>query len=334
MQLPPIPLPSLQRNILILILTWGTETSAGPLNWAFEHRSKKRSFTAINASYCITQSCAFKKLSRNLSCVSIWMFFNLVSRRFKGTLWMSEEHPLSLVEQVTPIIDLMARTSSHFARLRDFVTLKFPPGFPVKIGTWQVLYRHYTFKKHISEVSFYIQSAVLSSLAEIPLFHVLNARITFGNVNKCSTEEEANTTPAATPTSSGEDEEAAGGNAASFHHQTWLCIKIVARLWFLTCFSFGFSSVQRCLLFKCVLQCLRCLSVTNVEEAAGTHPCPTTTRSFCSTPSIRVSWSLAESRARSEEPSACHAQICHFPCAHLDFAFHCILQTLLMFVSL
>lgn len=99
------------------------------------------------------------------------------TQKFKGTLWMSEEHPLSLVEQVTPIIDLMARTSSHFARLRDFVTLKFPPGFPVKI--------------------------------EIPLFHVLNARITFGNVNKCSTEEEANTTPAATPTSSGEEEEAA-----------------------------------------------------------------------------------------------------------------------------
>ncbi|XP_043966847.1 ankyrin repeat domain-containing protein 13A isoform X1 [Gambusia affinis] len=95
------------------------------------------------------------------------------TQKFKGTLWMSEEHPLSLVEQVTPIIDLMARTSSHFARLRDFVTLKFPPGFPVKI--------------------------------EIPLFHVLNARITFGNVNKCRTEEEA----AATPTSSEENEEVA-----------------------------------------------------------------------------------------------------------------------------
>ncbi|XP_029295456.1 ankyrin repeat domain-containing protein 13A [Cottoperca gobio] len=99
------------------------------------------------------------------------------TQKFKGTLWMSEEHPLSLVEQVTPIIDLMARTSSHFARLRDFVTLNFPPGFPVKI--------------------------------EIPLFHVLNARITFGNVNKCSTEEEAIPTPVATPTSSGEEEEAA-----------------------------------------------------------------------------------------------------------------------------
>uniref|UniRef100_A0A3P9CH74 Ankyrin repeat domain 13A n=1 Tax=Maylandia zebra TaxID=106582 RepID=A0A3P9CH74_9CICH len=96
------------------------------------------------------------------------------TQKFKGTLWMSEDHPLSLVEQVTPIIDLMARTSSHFARLRDFVTLKFPPGFPVKI--------------------------------EIPLFHVLNAKITFGSVNKCSTEEEANTSAAATPTSTGDDE--------------------------------------------------------------------------------------------------------------------------------
>lgn len=99
------------------------------------------------------------------------------TQRFKGTLWMSEEHPLSLVEQVTPIIDLMARTSSHFARLRDFVTLNFPPGFPIKI--------------------------------EIPLFHVLNARITFGNVNKCSTEEDSIPSPAVTPSSSGE-------NAAAF----------------------------------------------------------------------------------------------------------------------
>uniref|UniRef100_A0A8K9XFU4 Ankyrin repeat domain 13A n=1 Tax=Oncorhynchus mykiss TaxID=8022 RepID=A0A8K9XFU4_ONCMY len=104
------------------------------------------------------------------------------TQKFKGTLWMSEEHPLSLVEQVTPIIDLMARTSSHFARLRDFVTLKFPPGFPVKI--------------------------------EIPLFHVLNARISFGGVNKCSTCEPLDTPPsAATPTPSEED----GGEAAGRH---------------------------------------------------------------------------------------------------------------------
>ncbi|XP_063000195.1 ankyrin repeat domain-containing protein 13A isoform X2 [Elgaria multicarinata webbii] len=81
------------------------------------------------------------------------------TQKFKANLWMSEEFPLSLVEQVTPIVDLMARTSAHFARLKDFITLDFPPGFPVKI--------------------------------EIPLFHILNARITFGNVNSCSTVEEA-----------------------------------------------------------------------------------------------------------------------------------------------
>uniref|UniRef100_A0A3P8W4N3 Ankyrin repeat domain 13A n=1 Tax=Cynoglossus semilaevis TaxID=244447 RepID=A0A3P8W4N3_CYNSE len=65
------------------------------------------------------------------------------TQKFKGTLWMSEEQPLSLVEQVTPIIDLMARTSSHFARLRDFVTLKFPPGFPVKIGLQLTVFDFY-----------------------------------------------------------------------------------------------------------------------------------------------------------------------------------------------
>uniref|UniRef100_A0A8C1E0C1 Ankyrin repeat domain 13A n=1 Tax=Cyprinus carpio carpio TaxID=630221 RepID=A0A8C1E0C1_CYPCA len=103
------------------------------------------------------------------------------TQKFKGTLWMSEEHPLSLVEQVTPIIDLMARTSTHFARLRDFINLRFPPGFPVKI--------------------------------EIPLFHVLNARITFGNVNSCSTDEPLDSNQSAstpTPTEEKSDNQASG----------------------------------------------------------------------------------------------------------------------------
>uniref|UniRef100_A0AAQ5XUM6 Ankyrin repeat domain-containing protein n=1 Tax=Amphiprion ocellaris TaxID=80972 RepID=A0AAQ5XUM6_AMPOC len=74
-------------------------------------------------------------------------------QRFKATLWLSETHPLSLAEQVTPIIDLMAISNAHFAKLRDFITLRLPPGFPVKI--------------------------------EIPLFHVLNARVTFSNLCGC-----------------------------------------------------------------------------------------------------------------------------------------------------
>jgi len=75
---------------------------------------------------------------------------NTKIQKFKATLWLCEDYPLSLQEQIMPIVDLMAISSSHFAKLKDFIQMQLPAGFPVKI--------------------------------EIPLFHVLNARITFGNI--------------------------------------------------------------------------------------------------------------------------------------------------------
>ncbi|KAK7080698.1 Ankyrin repeat domain-containing protein 13D [Halocaridina rubra] len=71
-------------------------------------------------------------------------------QNFKAHLWLAEEYPLKLQEQVMPIVDLMAISSSHFAKLKHFIQMQLPNGFPVKI--------------------------------EIPLFHVLTARITFGNI--------------------------------------------------------------------------------------------------------------------------------------------------------
>ncbi|XP_068214206.1 ankyrin repeat domain-containing protein 13D [Palaemon carinicauda] len=71
-------------------------------------------------------------------------------QNFKAHLWLAEEYPLKLQEQVMPIVDLMAISSSHFAKLKHFIQMQLPSGFPVKI--------------------------------EIPLFHVLTARITFGNI--------------------------------------------------------------------------------------------------------------------------------------------------------
>ncbi|GAV01226.1 hypothetical protein RvY_11968 [Ramazzottius varieornatus] len=71
-------------------------------------------------------------------------------RTFKANLWLCDDYPLSLKGQVMPIIDMMASTNAHFKKLQDFITLQLPSGFPVKI--------------------------------EIPLFHVLTARITFENI--------------------------------------------------------------------------------------------------------------------------------------------------------
>ncbi|KAG8002182.1 Ankyrin repeat domain-containing protein 13B, partial [Nibea albiflora] len=59
------------------------------------------------------------------------------TQRFKAKLWLCESHPLSLTEQVVPIIDLMAISNALFAKLRDFITLRLPPGFPVKIDEWK-----------------------------------------------------------------------------------------------------------------------------------------------------------------------------------------------------
>ncbi|KAG9509680.1 Ankyrin repeat domain-containing protein 13B [Fragariocoptes setiger] len=69
---------------------------------------------------------------------------------FKANLCVCEDFPLSLREQIQPIIDLMAINSPHFAKLRDFISLQLPQGFPVKI--------------------------------EIPLFHLVTAVVTFGNI--------------------------------------------------------------------------------------------------------------------------------------------------------
>ncbi|ESN95693.1 hypothetical protein HELRODRAFT_193502, partial [Helobdella robusta] len=71
-------------------------------------------------------------------------------QKFKSRFWLCDSYPLSLPDQVVPIIDLMAANNTHFRKLKDFIALQLPAGFPVKI--------------------------------EIPVFHVLNARITFSNI--------------------------------------------------------------------------------------------------------------------------------------------------------
>ncbi|GAB0090028.1 ankyrin repeat domain-containing protein 13D [Sergentomyia squamirostris] len=71
-------------------------------------------------------------------------------QKFKANLWLSEDFPMNLQEQVIPILEIMSTImSSHVSKLKDFITMQLPAGFPVKI--------------------------------EIPLFHIMNACVTFGN---------------------------------------------------------------------------------------------------------------------------------------------------------
>lgn len=52
----------------------------------------------------------------------------------QANLWLCKDYPLSLQEQIMPIVDLMATSSSNFAKLKDFIEMQLPAGFPVKIG--------------------------------------------------------------------------------------------------------------------------------------------------------------------------------------------------------
>ncbi|XP_048413052.1 ankyrin repeat domain-containing protein 13B isoform X4 [Stegostoma tigrinum] len=123
------------------------EQHVGPHNGAFITQT----FSNTNPTSITAEE--YFNLSFDLGSRDIGRSMELTTKtqKFKAKLWLCEDHPLSLSEQVAPIIDLMAISNALFAKLRDFITLRLPPGFPVKI--------------------------------EIPIFHILNARITFGNLN-------------------------------------------------------------------------------------------------------------------------------------------------------
>uniref|UniRef100_A0AAR2IRC2 Ankyrin repeat domain-containing protein n=1 Tax=Pygocentrus nattereri TaxID=42514 RepID=A0AAR2IRC2_PYGNA len=118
------------------------------------------------------------------------------TQRFKAKLWLCESHPLSLADQVAPIIDLMAISNALFAKLRDFITLRLPPGFPVKI--------------------------------EIPIYHILNARITFENLNGCEEgvvgrmegEDGQKDSPRAETPSPGSDSSSVSSSSSTSEHQS------------------------------------------------------------------------------------------------------------------
>lgn len=69
-------------------------------------------------------------------------------KRLSASLWMSHDFPLS-IQQLLPLFEILSPSNEHFDKLREFISLKLPPGFPVQV--------------------------------ELPVLMFLSARITFRN---------------------------------------------------------------------------------------------------------------------------------------------------------
>ncbi|VDO97043.1 unnamed protein product, partial [Schistosoma curassoni] len=55
-------------------------------------------------------------------------------KTFKARLWICRDYPLSLKDQIIPIIDLMSEYNPYFHKLKEFLTKQLPNGFPLKVG--------------------------------------------------------------------------------------------------------------------------------------------------------------------------------------------------------
>lgn len=54
-------------------------------------------------------------------------------KTYKATVWMCQEFPFSL-QDLLPLLDIMSPSNGHFAKLKEFVEMKLPLGFPIKVG--------------------------------------------------------------------------------------------------------------------------------------------------------------------------------------------------------
>nr|VZI44645.1 unnamed protein product [Spirometra erinaceieuropaei] len=54
-------------------------------------------------------------------------------KTYKAHLYLCEEYPVSLKDQVLPIVELMAEYNPYFFKLQEFLTKQLPSGFPMKI---------------------------------------------------------------------------------------------------------------------------------------------------------------------------------------------------------
>ncbi|XP_059049011.1 ankyrin repeat domain-containing protein 13C [Achroia grisella] len=95
------------------------------------------------------------------------------SRNFRATIAMSDDFPLS-VEMLLNVLEVIA-PFKHFAKLRQFVAMKLPKGFPVKIDipilptvTAKITFQKFDFRDDIPEELFIIPEDFIEDPLRFP----------------------------------------------------------------------------------------------------------------------------------------------------------------------
>lgn len=95
------------------------------------------------------------------------------SKSFKATIAMSGDFPLS-VEMLLNVLEVIA-PFKHFSKLRDFITFKLPPGFPVKIElpilptvTAKITFQEFEFRNDVPNSMFGIPDDYIEDPTRFP----------------------------------------------------------------------------------------------------------------------------------------------------------------------
>jgi len=90
-------------------------------------------------------------------------------KQFKATVAMSEDFPLT-VDILLNVLEVIA-PFKHFAKLRDFVSLKLPKGFPIKVDIPIIA----TVSAKVTFQDFEFRNNIPAELFEIPADYVEDA---------------------------------------------------------------------------------------------------------------------------------------------------------------
>ncbi|RXG55029.1 Ankyrin repeat domain-containing protein 13C [Armadillidium vulgare] len=95
------------------------------------------------------------------------------SKSFRATVAMSEDFPLT-TEKLLSVLEVIA-PFKHFAKLRDFIQMKLPPGFPVKIDipilptvSAKITFQEFEFRESIQNEYFEVPSDYIEDNNRFP----------------------------------------------------------------------------------------------------------------------------------------------------------------------